>query len=338
MEATASPKSSAAADRREDRERFESFVKDWEHRLRTDGKAHKTILIYGGAARALGDFLAETDRPLGVRAIGGKDVDAYINHLRQVGRSASTVHQHAKSLDLFFRWLAAEDELPADRLPTRSIKVPQPEPAPPDVLTEEETRKLVAACQIGPSKFANRRDEAIVRMFEGSGMRLAELAGLRVEDVEIDGDRPHANVTGKGAGRGPRARTVAISPEAANAVRRYRRERALHEQSAQPELWLGTGYGKKDDPRRLRDVDDASLAASGIGQIIARRGQQAGVSVHPHQVRHTFAHRWLARGGSEGGLMKQMGWHDRSMLDRYGASAASDRSLDEYQRLFGKKR
>ena len=60
--------------------------------------------------------------------------------------------------------------------------------------------------------------------------------------------------------------------------------------------------------------------------MLRRRSRQAGLpDLHPHQFRHTFAHRWLAQGGGETDLMRLAGWKSRAMLQRYGASAAGAR-------------
>jgi len=79
------------------------------------------------------------------------------------------------------------------------------------------------------------------------------------------------------------------------------------------QLWLGVN-------------DRGPMTASGIYQVIARRGRECGVEVFPHRFRHHFSHAWLDRGGAEGDLMELNGWTSPQILRRYGASARSARS------------
>jgi integrase len=66
-----------------------------------------------------------------------------------------------------------------------------------------------------------------------------------------------------------------------------------------------------------------------------RRAEEAGYdpqAVHPHMFRHTVANDWLAGGGSEGDLMRLMGWHDRSMVERYAADMQDQRAFEAKRR------
>jgi integrase len=75
------------------------------------------------------------------------------------------------------------------------------------------------------------------------------------------------------------------------------------------------------------------VTASGICQMIARRGRECGVDVLPHRFRHHFSHTSLDRGAPEGDLMELNGWSSPQMLRRYGASARSARARRTYDRI-----
>lgn len=76
------------------------------------------------------------------------------------------------------------------------------------------------------------------------------------------------------------------------------------------------------------------LLDSGILQVVRRRSREAGLGkLHPHLFRHTFAHEMLSAGMQEGDLLMLGDWRDRTMLSRYGASAAEERARNAYKRL-----
>ncbi len=163
------------------------------------------------------------------------------------------------------------------------------------------------------NSFVQRRDAAIFRVLYDCGVRLAEVTGLDVDD--INWDRQVIDVVGKGS----RPRAVPFGAKTSKALNHYIIAGQVHNQTPSPALWLGA-------KGRLTD--------SGIAQMIRRRCRDAGVPhLHAHQFRHGAAHRWLASGGSEGDAMRLFGWRSRVMLERYGAVLADQRAYDAYRRL-----
>jgi integrase len=116
------------------------------------------------------------------------------------------------------------------------------------------------------------------------------------------------------------ARTVGFGPQVAAALDRYLRARRAHRLAATPALWLGE-QGRQ-------------FGYQGLARALAHRAQAAGIEgFHPHRLRHTAASRWLARGGTEDGLMAMAGWTDRNMLRHYTQDTAERRAIEEAARL-----
>jgi site-specific recombinase XerD len=277
--------------------------------LRAGNRSPATIKTYSKAVTQLDAFLAAQGMPRAVGGIRREHVEAFIDDRLARQRPATAANRY-RSIQQFFRWLVDEGELRDS--PMAKMHPPTVPEEPPTVLTDDNLTALWKATS--GTGFEDRRDRAIVRLLLDSGVRRAELAGLRLEDVDRDQDV----IIVMGKGRRPRA--VPYDREAARDLDRYiDRARKAHPHADEPWLW----FGKK-----------GRLTETGIAQMLRRRGREAGLDgLHPHLFRHTFAHQQLAAGMQETDLMRIAGWKSRQMVARYGASAGHERAIAAYRKL-----
>jgi site-specific recombinase XerD len=288
---------------------LEGLIPSWERSLRAANRSSKTVRSYGDTARLFDTFTREHFGIIAVDNITRDVVETFMEDQLARWRPA-TAGVRFRSLRVMFKWLLSEGEIRVNPMAN------MPVPFQPEVLVEavpdDRLEKLLKACE-GPT-FEERRDHAIIRLMNDSGIRLAECAGLKVEDV----DMTSGVITVLGKGR--KIRKGGFGDNTAKALDRYLRLRPRHPQASScSAFWLG--------PK-------GALTDSGIAQMFRRRCAQAGIpKIHPHQLRHTWAHDLKARGASDGDLMTLGGWKSQQMVQRYGANLAVERALEAHKRM-----
>lgn len=274
----------------------------WWHESLVATHSPRTRKIYLEAVNRLLD--GRTEVP------GKRELLAYFGTFKttvsaKTGRPLSPgyVNQHWRSLQQFYKFLAAEELI--DKNPFDSLKQPVIPSRPVEVFSEEELTRLFTAA-------TSRRDRAILRVMLDTGVRVGELAGMKLVDVDFAQKR--IMVTGKAS----HARWVPISSKTYTDLRRYLIVRPGDSET----LFVGDRSPHKP------------LTHWGIRLLLDRLAEKAEVQgMHPHRFRHTMAHLWLANGGLETDLRRLMGWNSPSMVYRYAASAGAERAHSAHARL-----
>jgi integrase/recombinase XerD len=290
------------------------LLPSWQLSLRADRKSEHTLKAYSEGVRFYLDWCALQQ----VAPLERTSVRAWVAALLDKGNAPATARSRQLAVRRFTAWLTEEGEIPAD--PFLGVKAPKLDTKVIEPLTDDELRLLLKACT--PPKgctpaemLRHRRDEAILRMMMETGARAGEVVALELADVDAG-----AGTAVIRRGKGGKGRVVPFGPHTALALDRYLRLRTHHRLASSPALWLGD-RGK-------------GFTYDALHQALGERAIAAGITgFHPHLMRHTAAHRWLAAGGSEGGLMAVAGWTRPDMLMRYTKAQASSRAATEARGL-----
>lgn len=276
--------------------------------LRAEGRAERTGVLYMQGVRFFARWLEAQGIAPTVAALTRDNIRSWLAELMETKR-ATTVKTRYRSLYRFCGWLVDEGEL--DAHPMTKLAPPTLPAEPVPVLTDDELKALLKACN--GRTFEAARDTAVLRLLLDCGLRVSELCALTVPSVDLDNG--YALVRGKGG----KVRPVYFSPRTVAAVDRYLRRRRGHRLAGSDALILS---------------QRGPMTPDGVRDMMHRIGDRAGVpGLHPHRFRHTWAHDYLLSGGQERDLKRLAGWSSDVMLERYGASAADSRARAATQRM-----
>jgi len=239
------------------------------------------------------------------------DLRRFFAGLYRRGLSPRSVARHLVSLRNFFRFLVEEGYVTSD--PTRDLDAPHIGQRLPRHLTASEVESLLRQPDV--STPAGLRDKAMLELLYATGMRVSELVGVRVQDLE-----PNLGII-RCQGKGNKERLIPVGKSALQAVDRYVRQGRARflKISAAPFLFLN----QRGKP----------LSRVGFWKILARYGRAAGIRtpLTPHLVRHSFATHLLEHGADLRSIQLMLGHSDISTTQVY-THVVKERLKEVYQR------
>lgn len=244
------------------------------------GRSPTTVEAY---RRDLARYEADlATRGVGLREVSSSDVLDHLRALQDLGLSSRSVVRSMVAVRGLHRFLVAEELVASD--PTADIELPRLPRGLPKALSEAEVTRLLAAVT-GDDPLA-RRDRAILEILYGTGLRISELVGLSLGDLDLDGWLLRA------FGKGSKERIVPIGRLAHAALR----------------AWLDPGGRIELAPRQWRRRGDQEavflnarggrLTRQGAWGVVKGYGERIGLSdrLSPHVLRHSCATHMLDHG------------------------------------------
>jgi site-specific recombinase XerD len=252
-----------------------------------------TVAAYVSDVRSFAAWCARGDLtdPATIRRT---TIRRYLAHLTTRAYARRSIARSAAALRRYYRWAIAVGLVEVD--PTNGISVPAGDGRLPRVLDRRELADLLdAPMPEDEPDWRRRRDDAVLEVLYGSGLRVGELCGLRVSSLSLSAGA--ATVWGKGA----KERRVPLSEPAVAALRRWLAVRADVLPPEAGDALFGNERGRPLTPRDVR-------------RILDRRSP---TPTHPHALRHTFATHLLDGGADLRAVQELLGHRDVATTQRY---------------------
>ncbi len=210
------------------------------------------------------------------------DLRSYLGYLARKGLARRSIRRKLSAIRSFYRWLHREGIVTAN--PARSVRSPRVGRTLPTWLTRSDADRifLIAETRASEGGFNGARDLAILETFYATGMRVSELQGLSMRDLDLVGDQVRVR------GKGRKERIVPLGTAAARVLRRYEpRRREILARAGQPDRHavFVSDTGRRLSVRRIQDI------VRGFLDAVADSGE-----LSTHSIRHSFATHLLDAG------------------------------------------
>ena len=307
---------------------LKSLVKGFVLTKRTEGKSPRTVEYYQENLRRFLWYAGRQGWSDDIRFLTEWQIKEFLGYVgtethrwglegngsetSQRNASHSTVRHYFVVLSCFFNWLMGEGFV--EENPTAKIKVAKSKPKVVVPFSSEEISRMLAVCDYDyghNAKFLGSRNRAIILVLLDTGIRLSELIGMEVGD--INNDTGYIRVLGKGG----RERVVRMGKVARKALWRYLMYRT---HKGTQELWL-TEEGKP-------------LHNSSVQSLVKRLRERASINGNGnvHRFRHTFALSFLRTDKNVFNLQYLLGHSDLDMVRRYTSTLGMEDALRAHEK------
>jgi integrase/recombinase XerD len=244
------------------------------------GRSPNTLRAYANDLRAYVAWLDERGTTIG--AVVEEDLHAFVAALRGAGRAESTVKRTLVAVRGLHRFLAEEQEGRAD--PSAAIEMPKTPRGLPKALSEAEVLMLLDA--VRGQEPLDLRDRLILEVLYATGLRISELVGLSLNDVDLDAGLIRA------FGKGAKERIVPVGSHATRAIVAWLGPDGRPK--LEPDRWARRG----DQEALLLNTRGGRLSRQGAWLVVRRIGDRVGLGTRlsPHVLRHSCATHMLDHG------------------------------------------
>lgn len=291
---------------------MEQIVKEYQYYLQSvKMMSHNSIVSYINDITNYVNFLIEKCNIDDVKDITSEDIRSYLASLKKKKMSSASMSRNLCSVKSFHRFLF-EEQLVKTNI-SKEISAPKMEKKLPTVLSIEEVSKLLDV--VKGDKPIEKRNQAMLEMIYGTGLRVSELCNIKVSDLRFTSKQ--IRVFGKGS----KERIVPINDYALNMIRKYLIE-------ARP-LLLGM---KKDQGYLFLNNHGEVITRVGFFKILKNLANEANIekNVSPHTLRHSYATHLLEAGVDIRLIQEMLGHEDIATTQIY-----THLSLNKIKEVYG---
>lgn len=273
-----------------------------------------TIRAYGHNLKEFGYYAnggSDLSRSPTVEEIDGLTIRGYLAHLHRKNEK-STIARKLSALRSFFRFLVKHRIVKED--PTAAILTPKHHRRMPAYLTVDDMFRLLD--QVTDNTVLGLRNRALFETLYGAGIRVSELTGLNVFDVDFSSGCLRV------LGKGDRERVVPVGENALDCIQRYR-----------DHLYSRTGIDMERDGPLFLNNRNGRLTSRSVGRILEALVRQCSLTVpiSPHGIRHSFATHMLDAGADLRTVQELLGHKCLSTTQKY-THVSIDRLMAAYDR------